>query len=347
MENIMLSIVVPVYNAGKYLEECIKSLSMQSLNEMEIIFINDCSPCESDKKLIKKYMEKDSRIKYIKHSQNKGAAGAINTGLEISTGKYFTAVGNDDYILGIDTYKHLIQKAVKNNVDILAFGAYSFVDGKDDEKTPIYRSSYYKKTRKINVNHFPSEVTWNKLFKLDTIKNNNLKFNENAKYEDIEFWYRYVITVNPTIKYIDENYYMYRQRENSVMSTYVNFNKRFEVYKMIYDFIKEHNKEKEYRKNIVKWLSTPADFNNFSDEVKKEYRQNVIKFMQEIDLKSDEIFNILDMQFFKMFITDDYALQKYSEVIENYKKIKYKYSRVNVFMYKLKREVKRIISKIK
>lgn len=69
--------------------------------------------------------------------------------------------------------------------------------------------------------------------------------------------------------------------------------------------------------------------------------------MQEIDLKSDEIFNILDMQFFKMFITDDYALQKYSEVIENYKKIKYKYSRVNVFMYKLKREVKRIISKIK
>lgn len=347
MEDLMLSVIVPVYNAGKYLEECIKSLSMQSLKEMEIIFINDCSPCESDEELIKKYMEKESRIKYIKHNQNKGAAGAINTGLEIAVGKYFTAIGNDDYILGKDTYKNLVEKAAKYNVDVLTFGAYSFIDGKDRQRTQIYRNSYYKKAGKININYFPSEVTWNKLIKLETIKNNNLKFNEKAKYEDIEFWYRYVITVNPTIKYIDENYYMYRQRENSVMSTHVNFNKRFEVYKMIYDFIKEHNKEKEYRKNIVKWLNIPANFNSFSDEVKKEYRQNASKFMQEINLKADEIFNILDMQFFKMFITDDYALQKYSEVIENYKKIKYKYSKVNVFMYKLKREVKRIISKIK
>lgn len=347
MENKMLSIVVPVYNAGKYLEECIKSLSMQSLPEMEIIFVNDCSPCENDEVIINKYMKQDSRIKYIKHNQNKGAAGAINTGLEISTGKYFTAVGNDDYILGIDTYKNLIQKAVKNNVDVLAFGAYSFVDGKDDEKTPIYRTSYYKKIRKINVNHFPSEVTWNKLFKLDTIKNNNLKFNENAKYEDIEFWYRYVITVDPIIKYVDENYYMYRQRENSVMSTNTNFNKRFEVYKMIYEFIKKNNKEQEYRKNIVKWLSIPENFNTYPDEVKNNYRKNAIDFMQEIDLKSEEIFDILDMQFFRMFINDEYAAAKYMEVINNYKKIKYKYEAPNIFLYKLKREIKRIFSKIK
>ena len=340
-----LSVIVPVYNVYPYLRQCLESIINQTYKNLEIIIVNDASPYSEDDEICKEYASKDERIIYIKHEKNKGLGGARNTGIEKATGKYITFVDSDDYILKHNAYERLIWQAEKSKVDVLLYGVYSFIDGYDNRRIQIYRNSYYKKAKKINTEYFPSEVAWNKIFILKTLKVNNLLFKEQIKYEDFEFWYRYVITANPTIQYIDENYYMYRQRENSIMSSHVNYITRFEIYKMIYNFIKEHNKEKEYRKNIIKWLNIPADFNNFSDEIKKEYRQNATKFMQEIDLKGDEIFNILDMQFFNMFILDDYILKKYQEVIENYKKIKYKYSRVNVFIYKLKREIRRIVSK--
>ncbi|GEM_PF-2770480 len=343
--NIKVSVIIPVYNAGKYLKQCIDSLVMQSLAEMEIIFVNDCSPCSDDEELIMQYMEKDSRIKYIKHEQNKGTAGAINTGLENCSGKYVTIVGNDDYLLDNKCYEYLFAEADKSNADVAGFGAYSFNDGNDRDRVQIYKNSYYKKARKVNPEHFPSEVTWNKLFKTDTIKKNDLQFNTNAKYEDIEFWYRYVITVNPVMVYIDKNYYMYRQRANSVMSTPANYIKRFDVYKMIYNFIKANNKEKEYRKNIIKWFNYPEQYEYFTDEIKDIYRQHSIEFMKEINVTADEIFNFLDMRVFKLFFSDKFITEKYSEVIENYKSVKYKYIKVNVLFYKLKREIKRLIGK--
>ena len=219
--------------------------------------------------------------------------------------------------------------------------------GNDKEKTQIYKNSYYKKAKKVNPDYFPSEVTWNKLFKTESIKKNNLIFNTNAKYEDIEFWYRYVITVNPVMLYIDKNYYMYRQRANSVMSTPSNYIKRFDVYKMIYNFIKENNKEKEYRNNIIKWLNYPEQYENFTDEIKDIYRQQTIEFMKEININAEEIFNTLDMRIFKLFFSNNYIADKYSEVIENYKAVKYKYTKVNIFFHKLKREIKRIAAKFR
>lgn len=343
-ENIKLSIIIPVYNAGKYLKQCIDSLVMQSLKEMEIIFVNDCSPCSNDDELIIQYMKKDDRIKYIKHEKNKGTAGAINTGLENCSGKYVTIIGNDDYLLDNKCYEYLVEVADNNNADVTGFGAYSFNDGNDEEKTQIFKNSYYKKARKVTPEHFPSEVTWNKLFKTESIKQHNLTFNTNAKYEDTEFWYRYVITANPVMLYIDKNYYMYRQRANSIMSTPSNYTKRFAVYRMIYHFIKENNKEKEYRNNIIKWLNYPKQYEYFTDEIKDIYRQHTIDFMKEINITADEIFNTLDMRVFKLFFSDKFIANKYSEVIKNYKSVKYKYTKVNVFFYKLKRELKRLIS---
>lgn len=346
MENkVKVSVIIPVYNAGTYLKQCIDSLVMQTLAEMEIIFVNDCSPCSDDEVLIMQYMEKDKRIKYIKHEQNKGTAGALNTGLENCTGKYVTFIGNDDYLLDNKCYEYLVMQADRSNADVTGFGAYSFNDGNDNDRVQIYKNSYYKKARKVNPVHFPSEVTWNKLFKTDTLKANNLQFNVNAKYEDIEFWYRYVITVNPVMLYVDKNYYMYRQRTNSVMSTPSNYIKRFDVYKMIYNFIKDNNKEKDYRINIVKWLNYPEQYEKFSDEIKEIYAKHAIEFMKVINITADEIFNILDMRVFKLFFNDEFVAEKYSQVIENYRGVKYKYTKISVFFYKLKREFKRITAK--
>ena len=70
------------------------------------------------------------------------------------------------------------------------------------------------------------------------------------------------------------------------MSTPSNYIKRFDVYKMIYNFIKENNKEKEYRNNIIKWLNYPEQYENFTDEIKDIYRQQTIEFMKEININA-------------------------------------------------------------
>lgn len=342
-----LSVVIPVYNVYPYLRQCLDSIVNQTYRNLEIIIVNDASPYIDDDEICKEYAEKDERIKYIKHNINKGLGGARNTGIKIATGKYITFVDSDDYILYDFAYEKIIHSMKKSKVDVLLYGVYSFKDGNDKEKKQICRDKYYKRAKKLNLEYFPSDVAWNKIFMLNILKENNLEFIEHIKYEDTEFWYRYVIIVNPTIKYINENYYMYRQREGSIMATYSNYLTRFDVLEMIYDFIKKHKKEKEYRKNIVKWLELPWNFKNLPVEIKTEYKKNAIKFMQKIDLQGEEIFNILDMHFFCEYFVDDYISKKYVEVIDKYKNIKYKYVKINTFLFKINREIKRIFNQMK
>ena len=89
-----VSVIVPVYNTSKYLDECINSIIKQTYKNLEIIFINDSSNDDS-LEVISKY--KDKRIKIIDLKENKGVAVARNKGIEISTGDYICFLDSDDY----------------------------------------------------------------------------------------------------------------------------------------------------------------------------------------------------------------------------------------------------------
>ncbi|WP_157153338.1 glycosyltransferase family 2 protein [Brachyspira murdochii] len=94
-----ISIIVPIYDIGrKYLINCIESLINQTLKEIEIILVNDCSPNEEDHLICKEYALKDERIKYIKHKENNGPGGARMTGLKYATGYAVCFVDPDDML---------------------------------------------------------------------------------------------------------------------------------------------------------------------------------------------------------------------------------------------------------
>ena len=176
-----ISIIVPVYNTSKYLNKCINSLLNQTLEDIEIILINDGSTDESDS-IIKKY--KDKRIKYI-HKKNEGIGKTRNLGIEIASGEYLSFIDSDDYVEA-DFCEKMYNKAIKDNCDIVICDFY-----KDIDSTLEYIKIESFKDNSLNKNPNILNIVnlgpCNKIYKRNLFENRNNRFVENLKYEDAPF----------------------------------------------------------------------------------------------------------------------------------------------------------------
>ena len=94
---IKISVIVPVYNVENYLIQCLDSIINQTLKDIEIICVDDCSP-DNSIEILEEYKNKDNRISIIRHSNNQGLGPARNTGLKHANGEYISFVDSDDYI---------------------------------------------------------------------------------------------------------------------------------------------------------------------------------------------------------------------------------------------------------
>src|SRR5574344_637512 len=111
-----LSIVIPVYNTEKYLEKCLESVCNQTLKDIEIICINDCST-DNSLGILNRYAKNDSRVKVINFEENKGVSVARNRGINEAQGEYIGFVDSDDYI-DLDFYEKLYNKAQETNAEV-------------------------------------------------------------------------------------------------------------------------------------------------------------------------------------------------------------------------------------
>ncbi len=128
--NDLISIIIPIYNAEKYIDRCIESVIQQTYTNMEIICINDGST-DNTLQILNNYAYKDIRIKII-DKKNEGVSSARNYGINVSTGKYIAFVDCDDYIES-NTIEYLYDIISQNNIDIVR-GNY-FVNYTDKEVT--------------------------------------------------------------------------------------------------------------------------------------------------------------------------------------------------------------------
>ncbi len=112
-----ISVIVPVYNTEKYLEECLESIVNQSFANLEIIIVNDASP-DGSHKIIQKFAQHDARIKVIDHKQNLGQSAARNSALDMACGDYIFFIDSDDTIEQ-STLEIMLATAIKNNADIV------------------------------------------------------------------------------------------------------------------------------------------------------------------------------------------------------------------------------------
>lgn len=228
-----ISIVVPIYNVEKYLAYCIESLIHQSLNDIEIILVDDGSPDKSGQ-IAESYAKKDGRIKVI-HQQNEGLGPARNTGIKNATGEYIGFVDSDDWVKP-DMFDRLYHIANKEKADIVV-GGHCDMDKGVAVKTKIHplagKTIHNKKDiesiRKKLYGHaiddpiieaFPMAV-WIAIYRRKMLIDNNLYFKEILS-EDTIFnltTYKYA----KIISFTDSTDYCYRtEGQPSIMRTFSN-----------------------------------------------------------------------------------------------------------------------------
>ena len=186
MLNIMkISILVPIYNVSKYIERCAHSLMEQSYENIEYVFVDDCTPDNSItllKGVIAKYPHRQNQVKIISHEHNKGLAGARITALNSATGDYVFHVDADDYIAP-DAVEKLSLQAISSDSDIVD-ASYSKVDG---NKIVCTNAPY--KGSKIDYLHLivgrtglVNNQIWGKLIKKSLYDDNNINAIEGIDY---------------------------------------------------------------------------------------------------------------------------------------------------------------------
>lgn len=128
MTQYKLSIIIPIYKVEKYLDKCVQSAINQTLQDIEIILVDDESP-DGCPQMCDEYAKQDSRIKVV-HKKNGGLGFARNSGLEVATGEYVTFLDSDDFV-DLCTYEHLYTLAKKHCLDVIYFKFKRFTDEAD------------------------------------------------------------------------------------------------------------------------------------------------------------------------------------------------------------------------
>lgn len=203
-----VSVIIPVYNAKNYLERCLDSVCNQTLKDIEIICIDDCST-DNSLDILNKYAKIYPQLKVVHLDKNGGESKARNKGLEFATGEYLGFVDNDDYI-DLNFYEKLYKKAQENNADI-AKGEVQVI-GYDGE---VELRDMNQKIRDKNSKMYFAYFWWTAIYKTSIIKDNNIKFLEGYPLGgDVLFLNQAVILANK-VELVDDAFYYYLRREDS------------------------------------------------------------------------------------------------------------------------------------
>ena len=237
-----VSVIVPIYNVEKYLEKCINSLLSQTLEDIQIILVNDGSKDNSGT-IAKKYAERNKdKVIYVE-KENGGLSDARNYGLKYAIGDFVAFLDSDDYIEK-NAYEEMYNKAIEENAD------YVECDFIWEYPNKAKIDKQYKYQNKKEMLSFVRVVAWNKLIKRSLIIEHNLEFPKGLRYEDVEFTYKLIPYINK-FAYVDKPFIHYVQREGSIANVQ---NERtaeiFTVLDKVIEFYKKNNIYEEYKEEL-------------------------------------------------------------------------------------------------
>ena len=210
----VISVIVPIYNAEKYIEECVSSIINQSFPDFELLLIDDGST-DSSGALCDSFAEKDSRIKVF-HKQNGGVSSARNLGIEKSVGEWIAFVDSDDFI-GNNYLKSLFENTL--DCDIVSCGfVVTDENGKKIKTKKNPEGTFYKKNIVDIVNNdWIVTSPWAHLIKASLIKDNSIKFYENRSMGEDTIFVLSCLDKAGCIRNIPELLYYYRTTPNSLL----------------------------------------------------------------------------------------------------------------------------------
>ena len=312
-----VSVIIPFNNVENYIEECLNSVLSQTLDDIEIILINDAST-DRTLEIVEGYLQKDSRIKLININERKGQGFARNRGIEIATGEYIGFVDSDDFIEP-DMFECLYNSAKTNNTDISMCQVREYDDINENYITSDYYSLSCLSSFQNDV--FSAEDTkncildinvalWNKIYKREYLNNIGEKFPEGFIYEDLPFFFGTYLPAK-RIQIVWKNLYSYRiNRKNSTMQQFNNkILDRLPMVSLTYEKLKQVPYLSDLKQKIQAWIINDL-FHRYS-LLKENYHKEFFFLMKKI-FQSLEIENPED-DFWKRV----YHFQGYLLVINN------------------------------
>lgn len=234
MRNILVSIIIPIYQVEQYIGECIDSVLSQTYRNLEVILVDDCTPDRSmeiaRKQIEKSPFSQEMKFCYIRHDHNRGLSAARNTGIREANGDYLYFLDSDDSI-DPKTIELLINSIGYSQMCIAGVRKYN-VSNMSDVVEHILDDNLYKGHMSVANSLYNGKwyvMAWNKLVRRDFIIGNNLFFEEGIIHED-EIWSNILACVATSIVTISPVTYNYRQRTNSIV-TGTGFEKRIYSWK--------------------------------------------------------------------------------------------------------------------
>lgn len=244
-----VSAIVPVYNVEKYLEQCIESILNQTLQDIEVICVNDGST-DSSKEILERFAKQDSRVKLI-NKENGGYGSACNKGLAQATGEFISIIEPDDYI-DENMYSDLYNLAVKNQADIVKSAYYEYNDPEDGAEYSLNKIKWSEQYNMPEGEVFELKdcsqllyfhpSIWSCLYKKDLLDKNNIKFVEakGGGWVDNPFQIQ-TLCLSKRICYTDNAYYYYRLTNPNSSSNIVNISYPFDRSDEVHSFLQQES----------------------------------------------------------------------------------------------------------
>lgn len=199
-----LSIIVPVYNAEKYLEKCLDSLVNQTMDDYEVILVNDGSK-DSSQSIIDSYVNQYPELIRAVTVENGGQGRARNIGIDMARGAYIGFVDSDDWVAS-DMFEKLYTAVVEDDADMAVCDTVQCFDDGSEVYLPMSR---FESAMEITT------AVWNKLFKKELVE--GIRFPEGLWYEDADFVIKIVLGCK-NIDRVNEGLYFYRCGQLSTMN---------------------------------------------------------------------------------------------------------------------------------
>ena len=237
-----VSVIVPFYNVENYIEKCLNTLVHQTLEDIEIILVNDGSTDRS-MVVVKKFLEQyPDKITYLE-KENGGLSDARNYALPYAKGEYIAFLDSDDYVEKT-MYKDMYELAKKEDSDMVECNFYWEYPNKKKEDIGVVYNGKKEMLEKVRV------VAWNKLIKKEVLEKSKVTFPKGYRYEDVEFTYK-LIPYLDKVSFLKKPCIHYIQREGSISNNQNERNKEiFDVLEHVIDFYKENDLYDEYKDEL-------------------------------------------------------------------------------------------------
>ena len=289
-KNPEISIIIPVYNVEKYLDECLNSAANQTFENIEIICVNDGST-DGSLEILESHASKDKRIRIISQ-ENKGVSSARNEGLDAARGKYIYFMDSDDY-MEPNALRELHDLIEEKSCDLIIFKTYNFIDETGEyvnmeyydmpELTEILANSKFKCQDYLKELIDVDVTVYTKFFKKEIAS--DIRFREGLIFEDNLFAMQLLFNAE-SIYFYDRYLYHRRMREDSLMSSNSErFMNILEIMNMLEDLFLEKGYYEECKEKL--FLKKYSELNHrlflIDDKYKEEFYSRI-----KLDLKEKQ-----------------------------------------------------------